>query len=342
MKFFQVLLLPFAWLYDLATRMRNYLYDSGYKTSFEFDRSVISVGNLSAGGTGKTPMVEYLIRLLQSTEKVVTLSRGYGRKTSGFRIAGSSDTAVTIGDEPMQYYSKFNVPVTVGEERAVAIPFILAEFPDTGVILLDDAFQHRPVKPQLNILLTSYQKPFFDDYVLPAGRLRESRRGAARADVIVVTKCPDDISSIRKGEMERAIHRYAPKVPVFYSRIKYGEPTGLRNPLKEVVVVTGIANPELFIRHVQERYDVVEIFRYKDHHQFRENDIKRILERAINGNADIITTEKDYMRLDNSLRGLIGEQTGLFYIPIETTFLENGREFDKMVVDAVQLHASEG
>ncbi len=342
MKFFRVLLFPFAWLYDLVTRLRNYLYNSGYKTSFEFDRFLISVGNLSVGGTGKTPMVEYLIRLLDSKTRLATLSRGYGRKTRGFRIADSADTAATIGDEPLQYFKKFNIPVTVGEERAVAVPFILAEFPDTGIILLDDAFQHRAVKPKMNILLTAFDRPFFEDYVLPAGRLREARKGASRADIIVVTKCPETLSAGQKIFMEGKIQKYAPGIPVFYSTIDYGEVRGGNSRLKKVIVVTGIANPELFISHVKHNYEVVEIIRFPDHHQFSDSEIRKIADTAGAANAMVLTTEKDYMRITAVKQDIINEQAELMYIPIEMKFLENGSKFDRMIVDAYDRYASEG
>ncbi|MEQ8576499.1 MAG: tetraacyldisaccharide 4'-kinase, partial [Fulvivirga sp.] len=164
MGFLGVLLLPFTFIYNSVTRFRNYLFDIGFKRSFEFDANVIGVGNLSVGGTGKSPMVEYLIKLLADNYKISTLSRGYGRKTRGFRIANANDSASSIGDEPYQFYNKFkNVNVTVGEERAVAIPHILAEL-EPDVILMDDAFQHRYVKPGLNIMLTDYSRPFYSDF----------------------------------------------------------------------------------------------------------------------------------------------------------------------------------
>ena len=188
----RILLFPFSWLYYLITQIRNRLYDRGLKPSVKFELPVICVGNLTVGGTGKTPMIEHLIRLLQNRFKVATLSRGYGRATKGIRIAGPSENASTIGDEPFQFYTKFGkrITVAVGEERALAIPTILQECSDTQIILLDDGFQHRKVSPGFSILLTDYHRPFYNDFLLPSGRLRESRWGAERADVIVVTKCP--------------------------------------------------------------------------------------------------------------------------------------------------------
>jgi tetraacyldisaccharide 4'-kinase len=195
-------------VYDGITALRNTLYDRSYKPSTRFALPVISVGNLAVGGTGKTPMVEYLIRLLAPEFQLATLSRGYGRKTKGFRIAGAADTAATLGDEPYQLYKKFSpqVEVTVGEERAYAIPMILQERETIQAIILDDAFQHRSVTPGFSILLTEYGNPFFNDYVLPVGRLREAKSGADRADMVVVTKCPPHTSEDEMMAFENHIH----------------------------------------------------------------------------------------------------------------------------------------
>ncbi|HWA32656.1 MAG TPA: tetraacyldisaccharide 4'-kinase, partial [Cyclobacteriaceae bacterium] len=211
MKIVRLLLYPFAALYNLATTVRNYLYDIGHKPSFEFDTPVIAIGNLNVGGSGKTPMVEYLVSLLKEHYKVATLSRGYRRETKGYRIATESDTVRQIGDEPMQLFRKFGkeVNVVVGEDRVLAIPNILQEFPETNVIVLDDALQHRSVRARLSILVTDCAHPFYDDFVLPFGRLRESRRGAKRSDIIVVSKCPGDIVYEKRRAMTQSIQRYA-------------------------------------------------------------------------------------------------------------------------------------
>lgn len=218
MPLHQILLFPFSALYDAATRLRNHLYDIGTKPVIHFETITVSVGNLAVGGTGKSPMVEYLVRLLKGQYKVATLSRGYGRKTKGFILASEQSTAASIGDEPMQFYRKFGaeVAVAVGEERAIAIPEILFHHSDTEVIILDDAFQHRKVGRDLNILLTAYHSPFFKDHVLPAGRLREARKGAHRADIVVVTKCPPTLDEKDKTSFSQAIREYAqPDVPIF-------------------------------------------------------------------------------------------------------------------------------
>ncbi|MCL4162822.1 UNVERIFIED_CONTAM: hypothetical protein GTU68_021639, partial [Idotea baltica] len=206
------------------------MYDNGSKASMDFDRFVISVGNLTVGGTGKTPFVELLIRALESKYNIAVLSRGYKRKTKGFRLANENDNASSLGDEPFQYYVKYGKKsmVVVGEDRALAIQKIISHNPPNEIVILDDAYQHRRVKPQLNILLNDFNRPFYKDYVLPAGRLRESRKHANRADIIIVTKCPKGLNSMEMEGIERQIKRYSqPQVPIFFTGIKYLKPQRL-------------------------------------------------------------------------------------------------------------------
>ncbi|UII24922.1 tetraacyldisaccharide 4'-kinase [Fulvivirga maritima] len=338
MSFLTVLLYPFAVLYDAITRVRNYMYNTGYKVSFLFEANVISVGNLSVGGTGKTPMVEYLIRLL-SQKNLVTLSRGYGRKTKGFLVAGKDDSAATVGDEPFQIYSKFkDMHVTVGEERALAIPFILAEFPDTEVILLDDAFQHRPVKPSLSILLTDYNRPFYNDYLLPAGRLRESRKGADRADIIVVTKCPEEIAY---QEYEDNIRKYNSQALIAFSTVTYAQPlrwNGADEKAEgEVLLLSGIANPTGLRKYVSEKYRLADEIIYQDHYKYRASDLDKVIDTFNQLNAEkkfILTTEKDFVKL-KPLLDTKGIDIPLFYLPIETTFVKGGKAFDETVLNSI-------
>ena len=204
------LLLPFSWLYGLITDIRNYLYDTGFWKSKFFKIPIINVGNITVGGTGKTPMVEYLIRLLKDKYQIVTLSRGYGRKTKGFILADDTANAESIGDEPMQFYQKFGneINVTVGEKRVKAIEQILQQKTDTEIVILDDAFQHRAVKPSLSILLIDYNRPIDEDYPFPAGRLRERRHGAKRADLVVITKCPDDLNLEAQSSLKNRLKPY--------------------------------------------------------------------------------------------------------------------------------------
>jgi len=247
-RFIRLFLLPVSILYYWATGIRNWLYDSGYFKSFDLDISSIAVGNLTVGGTGKTPFIEYLIRTLHQDFKITTLSRGYKRKSRGLVIAGDQDTARTIGDEPYQFQKKFGhtIGVAVCEDRLLAIPHILQARPDTNLILLDDAYQHRQVKPSCNLLISDYNKPFYKDYLLPAGNLRESRNGALRADAVIVTKCPENISEPETVEVEETVQRYTrPGVPVYFMNIQYEPVTAAFNGSTpfgdDVLLVTAIA-----------------------------------------------------------------------------------------------------
>jgi tetraacyldisaccharide 4'-kinase len=334
----RILLLPFAGLYRMITGLRNRLFDLGLKPSVKFDLPVISVGNLVAGGTGKSPMIEHLVRLLSNKYKVATLSRGYGRKTKGLRIGNSLDNASTLGDEPFQFYRKFNdkIIVSVGEERALAIPNILHVYPETNVVLMDDAFQHRFVRPSFSILLTDFSKPFYKDYLIPAGRLRESRGGADRADVIVVTKCPTQISDDTFMAMEREIRKYTSK-RVFYSKIRYGYPVafgGHQQTMKEnVILVSGIANPESLVNYVKSGYTLIKHFSFKDHHNYSFKDLEELYQFSkAHPEASLLTTEKDMVKIDTEQLKQLIVQMPLFYLPIETEFLKDGEDFDEMVL----------
>lgn len=334
----RVILFPFAILYDAVTGIRNRLYDRGYRPSASFDLPVICIGNLSVGGTGKTPMVEYLVRLLEKSWRLATLSRGYGRNTRGFRIAQPSDTPASIGDEPFQFYQKFGekVKVAVGEERAFAIPAILQES-DAEVILLDDAFQHRRVRPSFSILLTDYNRPFYHDFLLPAGRLRENRSGAERADVVVVTKCPDSASGDELMEMEKSIREYVSR-PVFFASIKYATPlpwTGMTNSdiSDKVILVTGIANAGPLHDYVKKHFQLIDHIEFSDHHQYTPADIENMKRRIQSDpSACIVTTEKDISKLGSLAAQSAFPMEKLFYIPIQLQFLKDGRDFDEMLL----------
>jgi tetraacyldisaccharide 4'-kinase len=337
MFLFRILLFPLAVLYDLITRIRNYLYDNGLKPSARFDVPVICVGNLVAGGTGKTPMIEYLARLLSSNGQVATLSRGYGRKTRGTRVAGNSDTAETLGDEPFQFHKKFSgkVIVTVGEERALAIPVIVDRFPDVNVILMDDAYQHRQVVPAMSILLTDFSRPFYTDYLLPTGYLREARKGASRADMVVVTKCPESISEETLMEMERHIRKYVEK-PVFFSYIRYEHPVSFGRHKKvlteKIILVTGIANAGHLRNYVTSNFILVKHLAFGDHHAYDVSDIEKIRE-LVAGTSDIsiLTTEKDMVKIAGENLKVVVEGLPFFYLPIEVSFIKGKSDFDEMV-----------
>ena len=329
----RVLLFPFAVLYDIITRVRNRLYDRGLKPATTFDIPIIGVGNLAVGGTGKTPMIEYLIRLIQPHHPVATLSRGYGRRTTGVRIADAASNADILGDEPYQVHRKFpDVTVAVGEDRVYAVPALLDQSPATGVILLDDAFQHRRIKPGFQILLTEYSRPFYRDYLMPSGRLRESRKGAARADVVVVTKCPGPLSSGEEEAMRASIGRYT-KSPVFFTTIRYGQPVPFGDhafPLQhKLVLVTGIANAEPLKVYLAEKFQVVRHVDYADHYRYAMKDTEQ-LRALVADDVSILTTEKDMVKIDAVMK-TAAFRLPLFYLPMEMVFLGGGEVFDGKV-----------
>lgn len=338
------ILFPLALLYSLGMFFRNLLFDLKLLPSVHFSKAVISVGNLSMGGTGKTPHVEYLIRLLSSGFKVATLSRGYGRGSKGFILGSKTSDVRQVGDEPMQFIGKFdNILVAVDENRRRGIGSLISGFPDLDVILLDDAFQHRYVRPGLSILLTPYSMPYSEDHVVPSGRLRESRSGARRADIIIVTKTPKIFSPISRRRITEEL-RVLPRQQIFFSYISYGEPVPLAGSgetsfparLVSVLLLTGIADHSLLKEQVQRICSEVEVMKYEDHHRFNEKDVSRI-EQRFNSiptlKKVIITTEKDAMRLKtNELFPLI-EHLPVFYIPIRIEFHGKDREeFDQRVL----------
>ncbi|WP_248723724.1 tetraacyldisaccharide 4'-kinase [Seonamhaeicola sp. ML3] len=325
MKIIRYIAFPFVPAYYLVTCLRNKLYDSGIKKSTVYDVPVICVGNLSVGGTGKTPMIEYLINLLKTDFRVATLSRGYKRKTQGFQLADENSNAESIGDEPFQFYNKFKgeIMVSVDADRNNGIKNLLSQEKSPEVILLDDAFQHRKVKAGFNILLTTYSKPYFNDIVLPTGDLREPRSGAQRADVIVVTKCPDNLSDSDKQDY---LERIKPKdnQDVFFSSIVYSDEVvckgqGIKlEELPEFTLVTGIANASPMLEFLNTQGCIYKHLNYKDHHEFSKNDIQNLEKEDL-----IVTTEKDFMRLKQyeSLK------EKLYYLPIKVS-LDNEKAFD--------------
>ncbi|NJO02398.1 MAG: tetraacyldisaccharide 4'-kinase [Bacteroidia bacterium] len=348
MKIWQIPLYPFTLLYTGLSNFRNHLYNIGYKKSFSFEVKVLSVGNLTVGGTGKTPHIEYLIRLLENDYRLATLSRGYGRQTRGFILANEQATARRIGDEPMQFYRKFGtrVSVAVGEERALAIPSILMEKPDTELILLDDAFQHRPIRPHLNILLNDYHRPFYEDYPFPAGRLRESRYGARRADIVVVTKAPPDLDAARRAGIIRKLSRYTRQdTPVFFSSIRYGMPqwAGSREDATQppnhfsdrpVLLFAGIANLRPLENYVRENFQLAGVLSFGDHHAYTAQSIKKIRQKmqSLASQAPVLlTTEKDFVKLSDPALGSSQHNLPLYYLPMEVYFPQDTGKFAQMV-----------
>lgn len=324
------ILFPLAFLYWLITFIRNWLYDKGIFKSHSFTIPIIAVGNLSVGGTGKTPQIEYLIRLLSDKYKVAVLSRGYKRASEGFVLADENATASSIGDEPFQFYSKFpTIHVAVDANRKNGIENLLQLPNKPDVILLDDAFQHRKVKAGFYILLTAYDDLFCDDFILPFGNLREPSSGKKRADMIIVTKCPNDLSELAQQKIREKLKV---KQPVFFTTIQYDDYVfGNDSQLlvsqiqsESKVLVAGIAKPKLFFDFLKNDNDETLVF--PDHHHFSKQDCEQILAKA-NGRK-IITTEKDFVRLN----GLLPKEQ-LFYLPIKSTFLNT--DIDKKIQNYV-------
>ena len=330
MNFLRKILFPLAFLYWLITFIRNWLYDKGIFKSSSFNIPIIAVGNLSVGGTGKTPQIEYLIRLLSENYKVAVLSRGYKRTTEGFILADEKATASSIGDEPFQFYSKFpNIQVAVDANRKNGIENLLQLSNKPDVILLDDAYQHRKVKAGFYILLTAFDDLFCNDFILPFGNLREPSSGKKRADMIIVTKCPNDLSEIAQQKIREKLKV---KQPVFFTTIQYDDYVfGNESKLlvseiqsETKVLVAGIAKPKLFFDFLKNETDEALVF--PDHHHFSKQDCEQILAKA-NGRK-IITTEKDFVRLN----GLLPKEQ-FFYLPIKSTFLNTN--IDKTIEDYV-------
>ena len=334
MNLLRKILFPFAILYGFITSIRNFLYDKGILKSYSFEIPIIAVGNLSVGGTGKTPQIEYLIRLLSPQYKVATLSRGYKRKSEGFILANSSSNAEILGDEPFQFYQKFsNIQVAVDADKKNGIEQLLSQPEKPEVILLDDAFQHRKVKAGFYILLTSYGDLYSDDFMLPTGNLRETRGGARRADVIIVTKCPKTLS-LEEQNIIKAKLKLISTQELYFSFIDYDEfiysETGTMkvDEVKNVdkLLLAGIAKPNPFFAYLQGKND--EKLVYSDHHHFTEKDIKEIENKA--QNKLIISTEKDFVRLKGNI-----SNDQLFYLPIRSSFLFASENFDKTITNYV-------
>ncbi len=334
MNLLRNILFPFAILYGFITSIRNFLFDMGLLKSHAFEVPVIVVGNLSVGGTGKTPQIEYLIRLLSNQYKIATLSRGYKRQSEGFVLANSEVNAAILGDEPYQFFQKFpNIQVAVDANRKNGIEQLLLQPEKPEVILLDDAFQHRKVKAGFYILLTSFGDLYSDDWMLPTGNLREFGSGAARANVIIVTKCPPNLSVGEQNEIKSKLN-IAPHQALFFTFIAYddfiySEKEALKvNEIKDSpqLLLAGIAKPAPFFKYLQSENQ--ECLTFPDHHHFTEKDILEIKDKSLH--KIIITTEKDFVRLNGSLPI---EQ--LFYLPIKSIFLSDAADFDSIIKNYV-------
>lgn len=344
LRSFRILLLPFALVYWAVIAVRNWLFDKNILKTAEFGLPLVNVGNLSVGGTGKSPMVEYLLVLLKEQFKVATLSRGYKRKTKGYALADDDTTALEIGDEPMQFHLKFpDVPVAVGEQRIEAIPQLLHDKPETQAIILDDAFQHRSIKAGLNILLTDYNNLFTRDFYLPTGDLRDLKSSYKRAEIIVVTKCKPDLSEEEKKKLVKEIAPL-PQQHIFFTSIQYGSLYHIINNSvtrldedTEVLLVSGIASPRPLKKWLEEKSSSYLLLQYADHHIFTIDDLKDIRKRFENMGETkkiILTTEKDAVRLIKFRQAI--EDLPLYVIPVQHHFLFNEADkFNKLITEFI-------
>lgn len=339
MNLLRKIVYPFSLLYGLITSVRNYLYNKGILIATQFKTPTIVVGNLSVGGTGKTPQIEYLVRLLQNNYRIAVLSRGYKRKSKGFIIADEKVTAEIIGDEPYQYYQKFPaIVVSVDADRTNGIQQLEALENPPEVILLDDAFQHRKVKGGFNILLTSYQNLYVDDVMLPTGTLREKVTGANRAQVIIVTKCPNNLTESAQFEIARKLNPILTQ-KVFFTTIEYGNELKGTSSINlsdlkdaEILLVTGIANPTPLTEYLTNQKIKFKHLKYPDHYHFKEKDIaeiKSIFKLLPSNNKIILTTEKDYVRIFNKIKFL-------YYISIKTKFILHEEDFENIINNYVE------
>ncbi|MBF9140028.1 tetraacyldisaccharide 4'-kinase [Hymenobacter properus] len=345
-RLLMILLLPFSWLYAGVLAVRNWLYDAGWKKSEAFAVPLVSVGNLRVGGTGKTPHVIWMVEeLLRQGHRPAILSRGYGRQTTGPRLAGPADSAATVGDEPWQYFGHFaaqNVPVAVAEKRGLGVHLLLQAHPEISIVVLDDAYQHRAVRPTLNVLLTEHARPFYEDYVLPAGLLRESRGGARRADVVIITKCPAGLNATAQTAIAQRVRRYSRSAtPVLFSTYEYAKPQGLASvsrseelPMADdlpnvpakgaALLLTGIAQPQPLRKYLESQgYDIRYHAHFPDHHAFEPADFAALRAHWQPG-WPIFTTEKDATRLRAAVLRPVLTGLPIYTIPVRVAFLGMG------------------
>ena len=348
----KILLAPVSWLYAIGLHIRHKLFDWGILKSESFSVPTICVGNLALGGTGKTPHTEYLIRLLKDKFNVAVLSRGYGRKTKGYVLAKHDTGYEEIGDEPLLYHLKYNdIYEAVDENRCEGVKNLMAFAPDTNVILLDDAYQHRQIKPGLNILLTEYYNNYKKDMLVPAGTLRDVKSAAKRADIIIVTKSPRVLLPYDKRDMINVLEA-KPYQKIFFTYIDFQELTPITSAaratnlqdIKSVYLFCGIANPYPLEDHLKRKYNTLITNYYNDHHHFTDEDINVILDgfdSVIGKNKIIVTTEKDMMRLTTAPYMNKFENVPLFTIPIEVRFNDKNEEeiFNNLIIDYVRKNS---
>ena len=346
-------LFPFSWLYGLAVGFRNTLFEMGFLKSRTFDLPVISVGNITVGGTGKTPHVEYLIRLLQDRFQVAVLSRGYKRKSHGFLTADDSTTARDIGDEPFQMKKKYpKATIAVDKDRVHGIEQLTKENPDLDVILLDDAYQHRYVKPGINILLVDYHRLIIYDKLLPAGRMREPLSGKNRADIVIVTKCPQNLKPMEYRVITKAMDLF-PYQQLYFTTLAYGELQPVFNHVKtpknkqdlkkmKVLLLSGIASPRQLIEDLTPQVARLEPLSFADHHNFRAKDVELINDTfaTLPSPKCIVTTEKDAARIV-TLKGLSDDiKKNIYSLPVRISFMLNQEDkFNENIIGYVRKNS---
>ncbi len=348
MKIAPIILSPFSLLYGIVIFIRNILYDWRIIPSKKYDFPIISVGNLSVGGTGKSPHIEYLVLILQEYYHLAVLSRGYKRKTKGFLLANDSSTIEDIGDEPMQFKKKFdNIKVAVDNNRCRGVETLREKFPGLDVILLDDAFQHRSIKPGLSVLLSDFYKLFTKNYLLPSGTLREFKYSAKRADIIIVTKTPRVFSPIIKNILIKEINP-KPHQSLYFSYIKYYKAICLPGinqvaPLKHyytIILFTGIANTYPLQDHLRKKCTELILVSYPDHHYYTVKNIRKLKETFNNifsKNKAIFTTEKDATRINKPELIEILKELPVFYLPIKIGIHEpDSNKFNQQIFDYVR------
>lgn len=351
-KFLRYLLTPMSWLYGFGVGVRNKLFDWGILKEVSFDIPVVGVGNITIGGTGKTPHVEYILECLRYQKNIAVLSRGYKRKTKGFILASSKSTPDSIGDEPMQIYEKFGgrVKVAVCESRVKGVETLIKEFPKLDLIVLDDSFQHRYIKPKLNIMLMDFSHPVYADNILPLGRLRESQGALDRADMVIITKCPANMSALDMRIVSKHLD-LMPYQKLYFSTFDYGglipvftdecDDRLLISDLAAddfVLLLTGIANPRAFVNYFRQFKFKKKVLHFPDHHDFKRSDLDEIKAKfeSFNGRRKlIITTEKDAVRLVHNPYFPQELKPYVFYIPVGVRMIESAFGYD-FVPDLLQ------
>lgn len=350
-----IILYPLSILYGIVIYMRNFLYDYNILKSTDFDIPVISIGNITVGGTGKTPHTEFLIALLKKHVEVASLSRGYKRKSKGFRLVETDSDVNDVGDEPLQIKRKFpEVTVAVDENRVHGINRLLQGPVQPDVILLDDAFQHRRVNPGINILLIDYNRPIDSDHLLPLGYLRERKYQQRRANVIIYTKCSDKITPIKRRIIMKEVN-LRPYQSLYFTTMEYDDPTpvfpdvavpipGLHEKQIASLLLSGIASPDQFRNYLSSKTNLLDELVFGDHHRYSAKDIRQIeqkYEQFKDQDPFILTTEKDTMRLRGEADLPVAIRSRLYYIPVKIKFLQSeGKSFEKKIVGYVKDNRS--